>query len=94
MADKGKKARRLTYLPDEDGAGGDVAVLKALFNDTRWILLYAQLGYFARQFVKDRFAYSRIPLFQDLAYCIVTEGIRHDLDKVSRDLRDDSLLEL
>ena len=80
MADEGEKARRLTYLPDEDRASGGIAVLKAFFDDAWWIFLYAQLGYFARQFVKDRFAYPRIPLFQYLAYCIVTEGIRNDLD--------------
>ena len=80
MAYEGEKARCLTYLPDKDGASGGIAVLKAFFDDAWWIFLYAQLSYFARQFVKDRLAYPRIPLFQDLANCIVTERIRDYLD--------------
>ena len=35
VADKGEKARRLTYLSDEDRASRDIAVLKTLFYDAR-----------------------------------------------------------
>ena len=88
VLDESGEPRRVRDFADQGRASLGVCALEAPLNHVRRKLLHAQLDDLVLQLIEDWLHDRGVPFVHDLADCIVTVGVGHELKQVVRNLGD------